>query len=288
MSDPYKILGVPKSASSEEIRSAYRKLAKQLHPDANPNDAAAENRFKQVSNAFRILSDPEKRARFDRGEIDANGEEIAPHHHFRSGHTGRRSGEFTDIFSDLFNDFGNASSRQQRGNDLTASLDVDFATSATGGSQRIHLPDGRKVDVKIPAGVEDGKVLRLSGQGQKIPQGGKSGDLLITLAIRPHRWFHRDGDNIRLDLPVSIQEAALGGKVRVPTLTGPVDVKIPQNSTSGTLLRLKGRGISGKGRAAGDQIVRLQVDVPDNEDLRKFLATWTPPAGYNPRKNVKI
>lgn len=288
MSDPYKILGISKSASPDEIRSAYRALAKKLHPDANPNDATAEERFKKVSRAFHLLSDAKKRARYDRGEIDANGDEIAPHHHFRSARPGRQGGEFTDIFSDLFSDFGANAPRAQRGGDLAASLDVEFATAAQGGSQLIHLPDGRKVSVKIPAGVEDGKVLRLGGQGQKGQQGGPSGDLLITLRVKFHRWLSRDGDNIRLDLPVSVQEAALGAKVRVPTLHGDVDVKIPPNSTSGSLLRLKGRGIERKGKTPGDQIVRLMIDVPDDSALRNFLSGWTPPAGYNPRKNVKI
>jgi len=288
MSDPYKILGVSKSASADEIRSAYRTLAKKLHPDANPGDAAAEDRFKKVSSAFHLLSDAKKRAQFDRGEIDAKGDQVAPHHHFRSARRGRPSGEFTDIFSDLFNDFGANAPRAQRGGDLSASLEVDFATAAQGGSQRIHLPDSRKVDVKIPAGVEDGKVLRLGAQGQKGQQGGPNGDLLITLTVKSHRWLSRDGDNIRLDLPVSVKEAALGAKVRVPTLQGAVDVKIPPNSTSGTLLRLKGRGIAPKGKIAGDQIVRLVVDVPEDDALRKLLTSWTPPTGYNPRKNVKI
>ncbi len=286
MSDPYKILGVAKGASDSEIRSAYRKLAKQLHPDANPGDKTAEDRIKQVSNAFRLLSDSSKRARYDRGEIDANGEEIAPHHHFRQARRGRQGGaEFTDIFSDLFNDFG---AQARKGGDLAASLDIDFATAARGGSQRISLPEGRRVDVNIPTGVEDGKTLRLAGQGQSGQNGGPSGDLLITLSVQPHRWFRRDGDTIRLDLPVSIKEAVLGAKVRVPTLQGAVDVKIPPNSTSGTLLRLKGRGITRKGKAAGDQIVRILVDVPESAELRDFLGKWTPPAGYNPRKNVKI
>jgi len=288
MSDPYKILGVSKSATADEIRSAYRTLAKKLHPDANPGDATAEDRFKQVSSAFHLLSDAKKRGQYDRGEIDAKGDQVAPHHHFRSGRRGRQSGEFTDIFSDLFNDFGANAPRAQRGGDLSASLEIDFATAARGGSERIHLPDGRKVAVKIPVGVEDGKTLRLSGQGQKGQQGGPGGDLLISLKVKTHRWLSRDGDTIRLDLPVSVQEAVLGAKVRVPTLHGAVDVKIPPNSTSGTLLRLKGRGIQRVGKTAGDQIVRLVIDLPDDEHLRKFLTNWTPPTGYNPRKNVKI
>lgn len=286
MSDPYKTLGLTRSATADDIRKAYRKLAKQYHPDTNPGDAAAEEKFKQVSSAFKLLSDPGQRARYDRGEIDSNGEEIAAHHHFRSSRHARR-GEFTDIFSDLFNDFG-SSSRAMKGGDLKASLDIDFALAGRGGAQRLQLPDGRKVDVKIPAGVEDGKVLRLTGQGQPGHHGGPAGDLLITLNIKPHRWFSREGDTVRLDLPVSIQEAVLGAKVRVPTLHGDVDLKVPPNSTSGTLLRLKGRGIQRPGKAAGDQIVRLLVDIPENDDLADRIRTWIPPAGYNPRKNIKI
>lgn len=286
MSDPYTTLGLTKAANADDIRKAYRKLAKQYHPDANPGDKAAEEKFKQISSAFKLLSDPAQRSRYDRGEIDANGEEIAGHHHFRSSRHARR-GEFTDIFSDLFNDFGSGS-RAMKGGDLKASLDIDFALAARGGSHRLQLPDGRKIDVKIPAGVEDGKVLRLAGRGQAGQHGGSAGDLLITLNTRPHRWFSRDGDTVRLDLPVSIQEAVLGAKVRVPTLHGDVDLKIPANSTSGTLLRLKGRGIQRPGKAAGDQIVRLLVDVPGDDDLADRLRTWIPPTGYNPRKNIKI
>ncbi|WP_420431603.1 DnaJ C-terminal domain-containing protein [Hyphobacterium sp.] len=286
MSDPYRILGVAKSASADEIRQAYRKLAKQYHPDANPGDAAAEEKFKQISAAFKLLSDKTLRARYDRGEIDARGEEVAPHHHFRSSRHAQR-GEFTDIFSDLFSDLG-ARPRAARGGDIQARLDVDFALAAKGGSQRLKLPDGRRIDVKIPVGVEDRKVLRLSRQGQPGQNGGPDGDLLITLAVRPHRWLRREGDTIHLDLPVSIHEAVFGAKVRVPTLHGDVDVKIPPNSSSGTLLRLKGRGVRRSGQPAGDQIVRLMVDFPANEDLADRLRTWMPPAGYNPRKNLQI
>ncbi|WP_421786025.1 DnaJ C-terminal domain-containing protein [Hyphobacterium sp.] len=286
MSDPYRILGVSKSASADEIRQAYRKLAKTYHPDANPGDAAAEEKFKQISAAFKLLSDKELRARYDRGEIDARGEEVAPHHHFRSARQGQK-GEFTDIFSDLFSDFG-ARPRAARGADIQARLDIDFKLAATGGSHRLNLSDGRRIDVKIPAGVEDGKMLRLTGQGQKGQSGGPDGDLLIMLSIKPHRWLRREGDTVHLDLPVSIQEAVFGAKVRVPTLHGDVDVKIPPNSTSGTLLRLKGRGVRRPGKTAGDQIVRLMVDVPANDDLADRLRTWSPPAGYNPRKNLVI
>ena len=286
MSDPYKTLGVPKSASPEDIRKAYRRLAKENHPDAKPGDRAAEEKFKQISAAFKLLSDPAQRARYDRGEIDANGEEVAPHHHFRSTRQGRR-GEFTDIFSDLFSDMG-AGPRALRGGDLQAKLDVDFVLAAKGGSHRLQLPGGHRVDVKIPAGVEDGKVLRLGGQGQPGQNGGPDGDLLITLTVKPHRWLTRDGDAIRLDLPVTIQEVMQGAKVRVPTLHGDVDVKIPPKSTSGSLLRLKGRGIKRPGKAPGDQIVRLMVDIPDNEDLADRVRTWVPPTGYNPRKNLQI
>lgn len=286
MSDPYRILGVAKSASADEIRQAYRKLAKTHHPDANPGDAAAEEKFKQISAAFKLLSDKDMRARYDRGEIDARGEEVAPHHHFRSSRQAPR-GEFTDIFSDLFSDLGGRS-RTARGADIQAQLEIGFKLAAKGGSHRLNLSDGRRIDVTIPVGVEDGKALRLTGQGQKGINGGPAGDLLITLSVKPHRWLRREGDTIHLDLPVSIHEAMFGAKVRVPTLHGDVDVKVPANSPSGTLLRLKGRGIRRSGKPAGDQIVRLLVDFPENDELADRLRTWVPPAGYNPRKNLQI
>ncbi|WP_421792249.1 DnaJ C-terminal domain-containing protein [Hyphobacterium sp.] len=287
MSDPYQILGVSRTATQDEIRAAYRKLAKKWHPDANPDNAAAENNFKKASAAFRLLSNPDLRSRFDRGEIDANGDDIAPHSHFRETGRGRPHGEFSDIFSDLFSDFG-AASPPQRGADITATLDLEFAEAARGGSRRVQLPGGRKVDVKIPAGVEAGKTLRLAGQGQAGQRGARAGDLLISIKVKPHRWFSRDGDTVRLDLPISIKEAVTGAKVRVPTLAGAVDLKIPPNSTSGTLLRIKGRGIARKNHAPGDQIVRLMVDVPTDTGLTDLLRGWTPPSEYKPRKNIKI
>lgn len=287
MDDPYKILGVSKSASQEEIRAAYRKLAKKWHPDANPNDKAAESRFKETSAAFRLLSDKDMRARFDRGEINANGEEVVRQPRFHETGGRRQRSEFSDIFSDLFSDFGSAAP-PQRGQDVTASIELDFATAAKGGHRRVQLPGGRKVDVKIPAGVETGKTLRLAGQGLTGQNGASAGDLLITVKVQPHRWFHREGDTVRLDLPVTIKEAVLGAKVRVPTLDGPVDLKIPPHSTSGTLLRLKGRGMARKGRGRGDQIVRLMIDIPKDQSLGDILRGWTPPEGYNPRKNIKI
>lgn len=305
MTDPYAILGVSRSASADEIRRAYRKLAKALHPDARPGDKQAEERFKEVGRAFKLLSDPEKRARFDRGEIDADGNERAPFH-FRSRpgeSTGQRgpSGRFEDI-SDLFSDLFSEGGRRGRGGagmgggfapskgaDLKAGVTVSFEEAMRGAKRRVGLTGARAVEVSIPPGVESGKVLRLRGQGEPGPQGGPAGDALIEVRVRPHDWFRRDGDDIRLDLPISLKEALFGGAVRAPTVDGPVEVRVPAGANSGAQLRLRGKGApraSGTGR--GDQIIKLVVDVPLNDPaLDAFLETWTPPADYDPRKRFK-
>ncbi|MGJ3231305.1 MAG: DnaJ C-terminal domain-containing protein [Oceanicaulis sp.] len=307
MTDPYAILGVPRSASADEIRRAYRKLAKALHPDTRPGDKQAEERFKEVGRAFKLLSDPETRARFDRGEIDADGNERAPFH-FRSRpgeSAGQRgpSGRFEDIsdlFSDLFSDvgarrgrgaggMGGAGFAPAKGADLKAGLTVSFEEAMRGAKRRVGLSGGRAVEVAIPAGVESGKVLRLRGQGAPGPQGGAPGDALIEVRVRPHDWFRRDGDDIRLDLPISLKEALFGGAVRAPTVDGPVEVRVPAGANSGAQLRLRGKGApraSGAGR--GDQIIKLVVDVPLNDPaLEAFIETWTPPGDYDPRKRFK-
>ncbi|MFP4518809.1 MAG: DnaJ C-terminal domain-containing protein [Oceanicaulis sp.] len=306
MTDPYAILGVPRSATAEEIRRAYRKLAKSLHPDARPGDKQAEERFKEVGRAFKLLSDPETRARFDRGEIDADGNERAPFH-FRSRpgeSAGQRgpSGRFEDIsdlFSDLFSDGRRGRTGMgggmgggyapAKGADLNAGVTVSFEEAMRGAKRRVGLTGGRAVEVAIPAGVESGKVLRLRGQGEPSRQGGPAGDALIEVRVRPHDWFRRDGDDIRLDLPISLKEALFGGAVRAPTVDGPVEVRVPAGANSGAQLRLRGKGApraSGAGR--GDQIIKLVVDVPLNDPaLEAFLETWTPPADYDPRKRFK-
>ena len=299
MEDPYKTLGVSKTASADEIRKAYRKLAKALHPDANPGNAAAEERFKQVSQAFKLLSDPEKRAEYDAaaragfagGAAGAAGGRRP--FNFRQSRPRGGFDDFGDIFSDLFTDFG-AQQQQQRqapprkGADARYKLNVDFMQAAEGGKHRITLPGGRTLDVAVPSGASDGQVLRLRGQGEPSPGGGPAGDAYIEIQVSEHKFFSRDGDDVRLELPITVKEAALGAKVRVPTIDGPVDLQVPAGSSSGTLLRLRGRGFAtGKGKR-GDQLVRLMVSLPARDDaLKDFLKTWTPPSGYDPRKGMR-
>lgn len=300
MQDPYAILGVKKSADADEIRRAYRKLAKQLHPDTNPDDKQAEERFKQVTSAFKLLSDKEARARFDRGEIDADGNERPPFH-FRSrpgsgaSQRGPR-GQFEDIgdiFSELFNE-GMGGRRQSyrprsvKGGDTRARLNISLNDAVKGGKKRITLEGTRSIEVTIPSGAYDGQTLRLKGQGRPGLQGGAPGDALIELKIKPHPHFQREGDNICLNLPISLKEALNGGKARVPTVDGPVEVRIPAGTTSGALLRLRGKGAPKEDGTRGDQIIRLMIDIPLNDlSLEAFVDTWDPPAGYNPRQNLK-
>ncbi len=302
MDDPYKTLGVSKTASQDEIRTAYRKLAKALHPDANPGDKAAEERFKAVSAAFHVLSDPEKRAEYDAaakagfasqfgsgaGAAGARG----PFNFRQSRQGGRGFDDLGDIFSDIFTDFGAGGASQaqprRKGEDVRQTLTLDFMQAARGGKHRVVLPGGRSVDVAVPAGADHGQVLRLRGQGQASPTGGGQGDALVEIRVSEHRFFSRDGDHVRLDLPISLGEAALGAKVRVPTIDGNVDVRVPEGSSSGTLLRLRGKGFAGQTGKRGDQLIRLMVAVPDRDEaLRTFLETWTPPRGYNPRKGLE-
>jgi DnaJ-class molecular chaperone len=298
MRDPYAILGVPRSASADEIRRAYRKLAKELHPDTHPDDARSEERFKEVTHAFKFLSDPETRAKFDRGEVDAEGRERAPFH-YRShpdAPPGQRgpSGRFediSDIFSDLFAERTRASGqgagarRSAPGPDMRGEITVSFEESVLGAKKRVSLQGARAMEITVPAGVEDGQVLRLRGQGAPSPYGGPAGDALITVRIAPHATFQRDGRDIRVDLPISLKEAVLGGVVRAPTVDGMVEVRVPAGSTSGALLRLRGKGAAGSDGKRGDQIIRLIIDVPPGDPaLESFVETWTPPAGYDPRR----
>ncbi|WP_417483347.1 DnaJ C-terminal domain-containing protein [Maricaulis sp.] len=298
MDDPYKILGVAKTATADEIRKAYRKLAKELHPDANPDNKAAEERFKNVSQAFKTLSDPKSRAEYDAGQRAGFGPGAG--HGMGAGMGGGARGPFNfrqtrqnnrgfdDIFSDLFTDFG-AQTREapRKGADVRQTLTIDFLAAASGGKHRVTLPGGRAVEVAVPSGAADGQVLRLRGQGEASAMGGAPGDALIEIRIAEHRHFSRAGDDVRLELPVSLKEAALGAKVRVPTIDGPVDLQVPAGSSSGTLLRLRGKGFaSGKGKR-GDQIVKLVVALPPRDEaLRAFLETWTPAQAYDPRKGL--
>jgi DnaJ-class molecular chaperone len=297
--DPYEVLGVKKTASEEELRRAYRKLAKQHHPDLNPGKKEAETRFKEVNAAYDLLSDKEKRARYDRGEIDAAGAERPQQREFYRGFAeGAEGGKYhnfsnidLDDLDDLFAGFrgrGGGRTFRMRGTDRQFTLTVDFLDAANGAKRRVHL-GGRDLDVTIPAGIEDGQVLRLQGQGEPGTGGAAAGDALIEVKIAPHPLFKREGQNIRIELPITLGEAVLGGRVEVPTTTGNVAMKIPKHSNTGTVLRLKGRGIKGTGgRADGDQYVSLKIVLPEkiDEELERFVGGWQGKHPYNPRKGT--
>jgi DnaJ-class molecular chaperone len=294
--DPYAVLGLGRTANADDIRRAYRKLAKELHPDVRPGDKQAEDRFKRATAAFNLLSEPANKGRYDRGEIDADGNERAAfgsrsHAHTRQGArasagaapgSGAGGAEFDlgDIFSDLFGSGAGARGySRMRGRDVRFSLDIDFLDSVNGAKRRVSLSEGRTLDVNIPPGVESGQVLRLKGQGGPGVQGGPAGDALVELTVRPHAFFRREGQDIHMDLNVSLTEVVEGARVQAPTPGGPVSLSIPAGSNSGKLLRLKGKGVGG----AGDQIVRLVVMLPEpaDEELRKFVKKW-PKRDYVP------
>jgi DnaJ-class molecular chaperone len=303
MKDPYEVLGVAKTATPEEIRKAYRRLAKKLHPDLNPGDKRAEERFKEVSAANELLSDPDKRRRYDAGEIDASGAEKAPAHgrYYReyaggAGHPYESAegyadfAEGNDIFAELLRRSREQAREQARrvpGEDLHYELRVPFLDAVNGATQTITLPLGGTLDVAIPAGVEDGQVLRLKGKGAPAPGEGPPGDALVQIVVEPHRFFTREGDDIHVELPITLKEAALGGEVRAPTTTGGVMLKIPKHSNTGDTLRLKGKGVKTR-RGAGDEFVRLKVVMPKAPDaeLESFLAGWTPKGDDDPRKEM--
>ena len=300
---PYEVLGVKPDASAEEIRKVYRKLAKEFHPDLNPGKPAAEERFKAVSSAYDLLSDPEKRARYDRGEIDESGVERPPRSYYRGyaeGAEGRKyqpEGEM-DLgdLEDLFAAFGSAGRGRRgrggegfkaRGGDRVYTLTVDFAQAATGGKQRLSLAPEQWLDVTIPPGINDGQVLRLRGKGGPGLGGGPAGDALIEVHVAPHPLFRRDGDNIQIELPVSLAEAVLGARVTVPTVTGPVTMTIPKGSDTGAQLRLRGKGIQ-REEGPGDQYVTLKVVVGPSGDpeLASFLEKWAPLHPFDPRQGT--
>jgi DnaJ-class molecular chaperone len=303
--NPYEVLGVKKEASEEEIRAAYRKLAKQHHPDLNPGNKAAEARFKEIAVAYDLLSDKEKRARFDRGEIDASGAERPEHAYsryrgFAEGAPGERyeyhsaEGMAPEDLDDLFAFFGRGGrggpggTVRMRGADLPFALTIDFLTAVNGARQRLSLTGDRSLEVTIPAGVRDGQILRLQGQGAPGVNGGPAGDALIEIHVTPHAFFRREGDDIHLDLPVTLAEAVLGGKVTVPTVSGAVSMTIPANANSGQVLRLRGRGVPSAGGKSGDQYVHLKVVLPEggDADLARFLREWAPKHPYDPRRGM--
>ena len=319
MADLYSELGIARGASEADVKKAYRKLAKELHPDRNRDNPKASERFSKVTSAYDILSDKDKRAQYDRGEIDEDGNPRSP---FGFGHGGAGTGggfggggfrstrgggfdmggegaDLSDLVEGLFGGaarrggfgggMGGGFGRQappQKGVDIAYRLAVPFEDAAALKEQRVTLSGGKTIAIKLPKGVEEGTKIRLAGQGQAGPAG--PGDAIVTIAVQPHRFFRRDGDAVRLDLPIALDEAVLGAKVRVPTVDGPVMVSIPKGSTSGRTLRLKGKGFHGKDGTRGDQLVTLMIDLPkDDGDLQAFAESWKGRAG-NPRAPLGV
>ncbi len=286
--DPYATLGLSRDATAEQIRAAYRGLAKKHHPDLNPGSAGAEEKFKAINAAHDLLSDPETRGRFDRGEIDAAGDPVAPepprYHRYADAAAGGRyragpdeDDPYGDIFSDLFRRGGGEGMRL-RGADAHYALAVDFLDTVTGATRTLTLPDGKTLEVRIPPGIDEGQSLRLKGQGGAGLNGGAAGDALIEVQVRPHPLFTRVGDNIEVTLPVGLKVAVLGGRITVPTPAGEVSMAVPPRSDTGTRLRLRGRGVAAHaGRPAGDLYVTLQVTLAGTDAaLEAFLRDWTP------------
>lgn len=308
MKDPYKLLGVGRSASRDEVKRAYRKLAKKLHPDVNPGNKTIEHQFKEVSQAYGILGDAKKRKLYDEGRIDAGGQETGwaggTYRDFTEGGAGRfRKGDFgadlniEDIISEFFGGRGRAQgargrkARPQRGADVHYKAPIGFLDAAIGAKKRIRLTDGKVLNVKIPAGTEEGQTLRLKGQGTAAKGAGPAGNAYVEVQIEPHPFFTRDKSDVHLELPITLQEAVLGATVTVPTVHGKVSMKIPAGSNSGTSLRLKGKGVlDRKSRTKGDQYVKLVVTLPDKPDqeLKEFAERWTKAKGYDPRRKARL
>ncbi len=292
MADPYSILGVARGANEKDIKSAYRKLAKELHPDRNKDNPKAAERFSEVTRAYDLLSDKDKRARFDRGEIDIDGNPTMGFGGMGGGfggdHRGFRADGFEggidlgDIFDGLFGGRGGMGGGMgggqrrgpaPRGANVQYRLRVSLTDAATQAPQRITLSDGKTIDLKLPAGVEDGTQMRLAGKGEPGP--GGNGDAIVVIELQPHAFFRRDGDNLRLDLPISLDEAVNGAKVKVPTAEGAVMLTVAPGTSSGKTLRLKGKGFTRKDGTRGDQLVTIEVQLPEgDEDLVKRLQGW--------------
>lgn len=326
MRDPYDVLGVPRGASQDEVRKAYRKLAKEFHPDRNPDNAKAADRFKEISAAYDIVGDADKRAKFDRGEIDAAGQPRARGFHqggFRGGARGpfgtgqQAGGGFSgfdfgqggadDIFDEIFGQMrrgkggmggaGMGGARRttapQRGADRRFNLKIGFLDAARGCKRRLTLPEGKQLDVTIPAGMADGQQIRLRHQGDPGRNGGEAGDALIEVNVEPHAFFARQGDDVHVELPITLDEAVLGAKIAVPTIDGMVAVTVPKGASSGTTLRLKGRGFQLRGGAQGqrgDQYVKLKIVLPEkpNSALEKLIEGWTKSNKYDVRAKYTV
>jgi DnaJ-class molecular chaperone len=317
MRDPYEVLGVPRSANAAAIKSAFRKLAKKHHPDSNKNDPKAASRFAEINTANEILGDEDKRKQFDRGEIDAEGKprftgfpgggaaggRAGPggfeSYTFRSG-GGAGAGGFEDILNSMFGGAQARSGARRGGSpfefdtggvgldlDLSVAMTVSLEESVKGGEKRVRLPTGRELEVKIPPGVTAGQQIRLKGQGETAAN-HPPGDLLITISIAPHPFFTVDGKDLRADLPITLYEAVLGGKVRVPTLGGAVELSIPKNTSSGRTFRLKGKGLPKGAGAAGDLLVTTRIALPDrnDSDLETLMQKWRDGHPYNPRSDL--
>jgi DnaJ-class molecular chaperone len=295
--DPYKLLGVARGASDADIKRAYRKLAKELHPDLNPNRKDIEKKFKEVSAAYALLSDKDKRARFDRGELDAEGNERSPFsgsRSYRQPHGGMGGDPFgfggggfstEDIFAQFFGDKKPPRPPRPKGADVNYTLKVSFEEACLGAEKRLALSSGKTIDVKIPVGSEDGHKLRLKGQGQEGV--GGAGDALIEIKVMPHKQFTREGKDIYLDVPVALHEAVLGESITVPTLSGSVSVKLRPHASGGTTMRLKGKGVPSPHGGAGDIFVRLKITLPTDpaaqEALSKLVNKWAQKYKYMPR-----
>jgi len=299
MKDPYEILGVTKAASPDEMRKAYLRLAKKLHPDLNPGNTRAEEQFKEVSGAYDLLSDPAKRKRFDDGEIDASGSERQRERFYKdyasepsedaryensSGYSD--FAEADDLFAELLRRQGREA-RRAKGADTHYRLSIDFLDAVNGATKRITLPDSGLLDVAIPAGIQQGQILRLRGKGARSTGEGAAGDALVEISINPHAFFVRQGDDLHIELPITLTEAVLGAQIEAPTPTGPVILTVPKGSNTGSVLRLKGKGVP-KRVGAGDEFITLKVMMPTepSPELESFLSNWTPAKRDDPRRGM--
>ena len=300
--DPYSVLGVSKDASAADIKKAYRRIAKDCHPDLKPGDAEAEAKFKAAAAAYDLLKDPDTRARYDSGEIDASGQERPQQQYYRdyaeaAGNPYRGRATDEEDMSDIFAEFmrGRAGYGQRThefhapGHNLNYALQISFLDAVFGASQKLTLPDGDRIEVKIPPGITDGQTIRLRGKGAPGYGEGPPGDALVTVSVAKHPLFDRQGDDIHITLPISIDEAILGGKVPAPTIDGGVNVTVPAGTSSGKTLRLRGKGVRKRGSGErGDQLIELTVTLPDqiDDEMKHFMETWRDTHRYDPRKGM--